>query len=421
MPIWTRPASLAEVRALFGEGRMQLGRKAARGTLDAARAIAGLGVARGVTAFERFGYFERNGQANLAVPLGRFEVKPRPEVRLLDEIEDWTRDLQRSAAQTHAPASVGRVARRLDAAMLDVAQQSSAHRWQRLLAALGEAEATLLAGPRFAVERRAKPLPPLSSGWLDQADDGSAELWLAVAIASQRADAKHRLGPLRAHLMPLDENKGFAQLAAGSDALRDDPRVVMRGLELVADLEAVVSRRLVESHRAGSDRILLDGAVAAPLADVEDFVFGNVNDGRILALIRPLTALRWTDGEVTARAAQRRRVRGRVLSPLAALALFRAAYRTVDHPEARSTTLDSTAFAQLRAGRLADAARTALARLEGQGLRPRLSRIVGSPALGHRIAASLAIPLSLADQRRAVDTVCKPTAIDARSENGEAS
>ncbi len=422
MPLWDRPATLAEVRGLFAEGRMQLGRSVARGTLDAARAVAGLGVARGIRAFERFGFFERNGQANLAVPLGRFEVTPRPDVRLLDEIDEWVEALRRSANEDTAPASIGRAARQLDAAMLDVAQRPTSLGWQRLLAALGVAEASLLAGPRFAVKRRVRPIPPLSPRWLEVIDDGTPEVRLAAAIASQQAPREHaELGPLRVHLMPLDEDRGFKLLAAGSETLRSDPRVVMRELELVPDLAAVVTRRLVDAHRAGADRLPLVGKVHAPLADVEAFVLGEVEDARVLALLRPLTALRWLDADVREQAARWHRQAARPRVPLASHAVFRAAYRTADVEGARQTTLDATIVALLRAGRLADAARAALARLTAQGLRPRLGRLVGSPELARRLAASLAIPLTAADQQRAVDIVCKPGALEEHSKNGDAS
>lgn len=422
MPLWDHPATIGEVRALFAEGRMQLGRSVARGTLDAARAVAGLGVARGVRAFERFGFFERNGQANLAVPLGRFDVRPRPEVRLLDEIDEWVDALRRSASDDHAPASIQRAARQVDAAMLDVAQRSNPLGWQRLLAVLGQAESCLVAGPRFAVERRVRPIPPLSAGWLEVIDDGSVEVRLAAAIASQQAPREHpELGPFRVHLMPLDEERGHKLLAAGTETLRTDPRVVMTELDLVTDLGAVVTRRLVDAHRVGANRIPLVGSIGAPLADVEAFVLGDVVERRVLGLLRGLTALRWTAAEVREQAARWHRSVARVQVPLASHALFRAVYRTADVKRARQTTLESSVAALLRGGRLADAARSGVERLTAQGLRPRLGCLVGSPVLARRLLAALAIPLTAADQQRAVDIVCKPEAPEERSENGDAS
>src|SRR6185437_4970679 len=109
MPLWERPASWADVSTLFGEGRAQLGRSLARRPLDFARAVARLGVARGITGFVRYGYLERNGQSNLAVPLGRIEVAAHPRARLIDEIGGWLDRLQREADEAPArlSASVG--------------------------------------------------------------------------------------------------------------------------------------------------------------------------------------------------------------------------------------------------------------------------------------------------------------------------
>ena len=78
MPLWARPATLTDVVALFGEARVQLDRQTANRPVDVARAISRLGVARGIDAFTRYGYLERNGQSTLAVPLGRVHVRQHP-------------------------------------------------------------------------------------------------------------------------------------------------------------------------------------------------------------------------------------------------------------------------------------------------------------------------------------------------------
>jgi CRISPR-associated protein Csx17 len=72
MPLWSQAAGLDEVAAFLAEGRLSTVHGPAQRPLDAARAIARLGTARGIDAFQRFGYFARNGQANLAIPLGRW-------------------------------------------------------------------------------------------------------------------------------------------------------------------------------------------------------------------------------------------------------------------------------------------------------------------------------------------------------------
>ncbi len=85
MPLWERPSQLVELQKLLGEGRAQIERMPSREPVDLARAIARLGVSRGITSFERYAFLERNGQANFAVPLGRWKVISQPNQELLSE------------------------------------------------------------------------------------------------------------------------------------------------------------------------------------------------------------------------------------------------------------------------------------------------------------------------------------------------
>ena len=89
MPLWSLPSSLAELKRLLAEGRAQIGARSASEPLDLARAVGRLGIARGIATFQRFGYIERNGQSNLAVPLGRFRVPERvsPALACLDDLD----------------------------------------------------------------------------------------------------------------------------------------------------------------------------------------------------------------------------------------------------------------------------------------------------------------------------------------------
>jgi CRISPR-associated protein Csx17 len=117
LPLWERPATLREIRALLSEGRAQLGRSIARDPVDMARAIARLGVARGITAFERYGYIERNGQSTFAVPLGRWKVASQPHQDLLSDLDNYLRRLSREAGNERATASLSDVARRVNDAV----------------------------------------------------------------------------------------------------------------------------------------------------------------------------------------------------------------------------------------------------------------------------------------------------------------
>ncbi len=404
MPLWDRPAGLGEVRRLFAEGRLRSGGGDARRGLDVARAIAQLGVSRGIVAFERYGYVERNGQANLAVPFGRWNVTPRPEARLLDEVDPWVERLRRQSDEPGAPASLGRALRSLHAAMFDVLREGGSARWRQLLLLLGAAERLVISRPRGAAD--VGPLPQLHESWITQAGEGT-EVRLAAAIASQRASGKaSELGGIRAHLMPLEAGSRFPRLATGANGLLRDPRVVWTDRGLVADLIAIVERRLMEAARSATSQLPLSGLLSASVSDVEDFVFGRVDDALIAGLARPFMAVSWT-GEGTERLARSWRPRqvGR-FTP--AVALFRVLY-AADSLDGASPSLDAAPLRLLAAGRLPQAAGRALARLRARDARPRVRHLAGSADFARRIAASLAIPISRFDLERALVSITKPS------------
>ena len=117
-PLWENAASLPELEALFAEGRAEVGKRRAVSGVDFARGVAALGVDRGVSQFVRYGFQVRNGLAYFAVPLGRFFVGRNPRLSLLGErkIDGWVSRFTRSG--NDVPASIRRVRRRLDDAIL---------------------------------------------------------------------------------------------------------------------------------------------------------------------------------------------------------------------------------------------------------------------------------------------------------------
>jgi CRISPR-associated protein Csx17 len=92
LPLWSRAATLMEIRALFAEGRVEKhGRMAKRGT-DAFVAAAQLGFDRGIGAFQRVGFFKgRIGGDNYFTAVDQGRIKPRrnEKVDLLREADDW--------------------------------------------------------------------------------------------------------------------------------------------------------------------------------------------------------------------------------------------------------------------------------------------------------------------------------------------
>src|SRR5205814_3845970 len=134
-PVWDRPASLPEVERLLGEGRAEWSGRPARSGLDFVRAVASLGVDRGVAGFTRYVITERLGQNPLAVPVGRYAVPQLTgPVGLLDEPDRWLDRIRGSAP----PGEVDQCLRRTDAAIFEVAARGTEPETMRnVIVALG--------------------------------------------------------------------------------------------------------------------------------------------------------------------------------------------------------------------------------------------------------------------------------------------
>ena len=390
LPLWPKLASFDEVKQLFGEARLRTGARRAEGVLDAARALGTLGVARGVNAFVRYSYLERYGRNHLAVPTGVFEVKHHPEVRLLEEIDDFAERVRRAKDES---SRFARLSRSIDNAMLECTQRPADTRcWQDLVIALGEAEHAMLSRPRLAVDAFLRRLPDLSAGWVERIEDGSTEVRLAVAIATAGDDGQ---GPVHRHAIPLEYEKNRWQLAKGAEALKRDPDVVWSQHDLSRDLLAIVARRIIGST---GGLFPLASVMPASLDDVAAFLEGRVNEAKVGQLAR---------GLMTLERAPRTTNLSRRDAP-AALAVVRLAYPAYAVGEHVDRHGPWHALRLLGAGQW-ESASTALFRyLVARGVRPKLRMLAGSTQYARRLAASVAIPISAADHRRLWRLVAKP-------------
>ncbi len=416
-PLWSEPARAHEVRALFREGRARVGRNGVFQPIGFAKSVARLGVHRGIEAFERFGYLERNGQSNLATPLGRWRVRAEPHQELLDEIDGWLTAVRGAARGDNAPAGITAAARRCDDAVFDVCRGGGVPaRWQRLLMAMSEVERVLVASSRFTAAARLRPIPRLSTSWIAAADDGSPELRLAVALASQHATLVPRWQlPVRLHWSPVSngtlrpprfELQGEL-LAAGSD-------LVGAGRDLERDCIAVVVRRVMLAARAPEGVALPDATLplrapnscSASLADLMGFLDASTDDRKILFLARAFMAIGWREGaeEITF---PRARV-DRIDADFAVMRLAHAPDGVRRDHERVPIALDPEIARRLVAGDLSGAGGVALRRLRASGLRPVLRALAGDRTRSRRIVASLAFPLSTSAIALCADRVTKP-------------
>jgi len=397
MPLWAQPATLPDTQRLFGEGRAQLGATAAREPLDLARAASRLGVARGITSFQRFGYIERNGQSNLAVPLGQFAVQDQPSqaVACIDDIVPWLQRLKRQAREKGATTRLVQAERSASQSVFDViAQPNQPNRWQAVLLALAAAETVMRSGSGF----KTQPIPLLRPEWVPAADDGSPEFRLALSFALQAtAFARGRpIDPVRRHWAPLDDQRPSRFATTGDVSrlrLAADPGVVMQGREGVADAVALLERRMLDAKAAGQRVFPLQAAARAHAhaADIAAWVAGAVDTDRTLGLACALMALDrrlWAEQIVPLSAPSDRNA-----SPDDAWLVLRLAHLNGPLPNGARVPCDPAILRRLASGDAATAITLALRRLRAAGLRCSVRAGVASPSTARLWAAALAFPV----------------------------
>ncbi|MFZ7127385.1 MAG: type I-G CRISPR-associated protein Cas8g1/Csx17 [Desulfobacterales bacterium] len=395
MPLWSQPLTLTELRRLLAEGRVQIGARAAQEPLDLARAVARLGSARGITAFQRYGYIERNGQSKLAVPLGRFRVPNHSSNQLscLDDLDAWLGRLRRESRTKYAPARLDLVTRRLSDTLFAVTHHpDESLRWQSVLAAMAEVEGVLRTGTGL----RAGPIPRLRPAWVQAADDGSAAFRLGLACALQASDFP-RIGPpsdpVRRHWLPLDGNR-FATSGTGSHArIQNDPGVVLAGRKGIYDAIALVQRRLVEAGQGGERRLPLSPARKASThpSDLARLLAGEVDLDRTMQLARALMALdsrQWATNHYPAASPSDDAY------PDDAWLAVRLALLPWPLPDGRTIGADAAIFRRLESGDIPSAVRAALQRLLAAGVKTTVRIAASGPQIARLWAAALAFPIT---------------------------
>jgi CRISPR-associated protein Csx17 len=293
MPIWDRPFSFPELSALLSEGRAALGTRPAQDGLDFARAVARLGVDRGLGAFQRYGFLMRSGKAFLATPLARIPVRRNRDADVIDDLDrnDWLAQVQRAARDDDTPNAFRAVAMRLDAALFSLTQRADRLSIERVLRLLGRAEALASSSPKL----RAKlaPVPRLSAAWALKADDGSAEFRIAQALAGLSLRGEHDgktlwLG-LRPHLAPVALN------GRAWDETTHLPCWAVGPLE--RNLAALLHRRRLEALRLGAEGEVLASRTGATLDDLGRFLEGQTDDRRIAELAHGLACVERLEAE----------------------------------------------------------------------------------------------------------------------------
>ena len=296
LPLWTGPATWAEVSFLLAEGRAEIQGRQARTGLEFAQAAVSLGVDRGIAAFERTGLLQRNGRAFLATSLGQVRVHAFPGSDLLRDppLVEWLQAFHAAAESKEAPGRWRTAWRQIEMALLACCTGATGKRgFQDVLIALGAVEQAVAASGR---SRRPPPLQPLNQRWLEEADGADLE-WLLAAAISGIGPAR-AVGHIREYLAPV--------WTAGDGRWQWAPtpkRVVWNSdAPLARNLREVLWAISLEADAASLRSLPLHAARPAPLPAIHAFLCGGLDEPRMAALILGAALIRREDPPPAGRA-----------------------------------------------------------------------------------------------------------------------
>ncbi len=295
LPVWTqRAVTVAELSAIFSEGRSQVGARAARNGVDFARAVVGLGVDRGLDEFQRYGFQVRNGLSYFATPLTRVSAKKNAAVDLLSDVDVWLDRFRRAATKETAPASARRALSVLESRIFDLCTSHTPERLSAVFIALGQCEAVAARSLKWATakENYLQPLFGLRKDWLNHGWNNSVEFRLAASLASITGKFGKDWLPMRCH---LEQVISFIDKESGILSFRwsDVPSNHVQWSEAALPdvLNAIASRRLILTEEPP----LFRSEVWASLSDIKAFIEGETNDALLSDLLWSMSLINWRE------------------------------------------------------------------------------------------------------------------------------
>lgn len=412
LPIWTTAVGLMELRGFLSEGRASLGRRPVRDGLDFMRAVAQLGLERGVDSFQRYSFMMRSGKAYLATPLNRVGVQRNLSANLIDQLDTagWLERFRRLGRSEHASNQLASLVRRLEDALFDLAgnRDDASMPVQRILMCLGEIQC-YLARSRSAREN-CGPVPVLGENWVTTAltGDDSPELHIAIALAGMHG-RRHRHAGSTEYLLPLADHLAPSQQDGRHRWWVETlgHRVVWANTDLERNLTAVLQRRLLIAAKEELDDKPFFSNASAPLAAMADWLGGGLDSRRIASLVAGLALARvprTTGG-----------AKDTLLPIPATFAVLKPFFctnaqllRTGLLPEGSQLGIPSELVRRLETGRVDAAIELALRRLRIAGIATGLRQLEPGSISGRRLLAALLVPINDTDLKRLMRRVRRP-------------
>lgn len=276
LPLWSQAAGLNELKQMFSEGRVTLGRRNPRDGLEFARAVSQLGNARGIHAFERYAFLMRAGKAYVATPIGRFTVPHTPSDNLLRELEynRWLGAFDAACRDANAPARLRVLQAPLRDQMFAFTQANTndrPERCQAILQQLGEIERYAARSPAF--REKVPPLATLSVSWSSGAEDPSDEFQIAAAIAGLHSNREVFTRQL---IAPVD---GKTWRKGGSRDLSWQHPDLARCMGLAIDRLSLYAQQHHDAEHG------LSSYRSCQLAPIAAWLHGDCDDARIHRLV----------------------------------------------------------------------------------------------------------------------------------------
>lgn len=384
VPVWNHPATLGEIRHVFGEGRAQLGgRRATRGS-DVARAIIALGTERGLSHFYRFGIHERNGRSNIILPMGKITSAWRPRSLVLAELDEW---LGKARQIKNPPGSVSTKVKAVEDAIFGVAEAGGdddrPDEMQKVLIAVGKLEMSL--AKSYSTNNDYSnpfPLRSMTGKWVKLCYDGTPEFRLAASLASITKTGG--VDRIRTNIEPVTyDRKGAARW------LNSSVTVVPQAVPFRRYASAILQRRLIDAVRTGAKNAPTNGSIKAPLPDIIKLLYGKLDFNKILNLFIPLSFARYD----AVRHAWEEEIWGQEIVVPYSFAVLKMLFLHSDFDikhEKKRIRYETSIVSLLETGRLGDAVDVAQRRLFASGV-----STVAPMGGGNRVAAGVPHDMAL--------------------------